>query len=234
MEVIAKQKASEPKATSRAKRAATPSVAPDSVVPSLTEEGLAHRVDVLCKALKKNPHQPLGILFKRQGIEPNRESLLSTITAIHSEFRQSLKGCILDATLPVHTVMLHALCDFVLGCQKAERVNRHDPTSKPGRAPLLLLECLGALSDPLVTKDAELSREWGKVRAELDKLVMEKTKSENGKSAFAEKLAVARIVEPIETPECPLTPLERLMGFDIDKGREATSGPCQILRLAKG
>lgn len=222
------------KATSRAKRAATPSVAPDSIVPSLTEEGLAHRVGVLCKALKKNPHQPLGILLKRQGIKTDRQSLLSAIAAVHSEFRESLKSSTLDATLPTSTIMLHALCDFVLGCQKAERVNRHDLTSTPGRASLLLLECLGALSDPLVTKDAELSREWGKVRAELDKLVVQKTKSSDGKSSFAVRLTTRSTEEPIETLECPLTPLERLMGFDLDKGREATSGPCQILRLAKG
>ena len=67
----------------------------------------------------------------------------------------------------------------------------------------------------------------------LDNLVEEKTISESDKSAFAEKLTVARRAEPIETPECPLTPLERLMGFDLDKGREATSGACQILRLAR-
>ena len=216
------------------KRAVTSSVAPDRIVPSLTKDALAERADILCRALKKNPHQPLGVLLRRQGIKADQESLLEAITAIHSEFRESLNSSPLDATLPTNKIMLHALCDFVLGCQKSERANRHDLASKPGRAPLLLLECLGALSDSRVTSDKTLSGEWQKVRTMLDKLVVEKTRSENGKSAFAEKLTVVRTAEPIETPECPLTPLERLMGFDLDKGREATSGACQILRLAKG
>lgn len=201
-------------------------------MPALTEEGLAHRADVLCRTLKKNPHQPLGILLRRQGIKDNRDNLLSTITEIHSDFRESLKGRTLDAALPVKTVMLDALCDFVLGCQRAER-GGGSLAIKPSRAPVLLLECLGSLTDPRVTGDKVLSQDWQQVRAGLDKLVLERTRSPDGRSAFEMKLPAIRGDQRIETEQHPLSPLERIIGFDLFHDRETTSTVLQILRLAQ-
>ncbi|NDC36982.1 MAG: hypothetical protein EBZ48_02900 [Proteobacteria bacterium] len=208
--------------------------AADVLIPKLSDKALELHVEKLQASLAANPHQPIGILLRRVGIPLTPESLSEFARKTHAEFRASIRPESIDPSLPQHTRMQHALCDFILGVRRMEKAGHGIPGKNPGQAPLVLLECLALLSDPKTTKDEALSNAWRQVGKELDRIVIDNTRDQDGKSGYEDRLPLIRPDQPIETADHPLTAVQRLIGVDLMRAQEATSRICRILQIARG
>lgn len=189
---------------------------------------------MITSLLKANKSHPISELMKRQNVNPiDAEQILESVKAIHKQLSDFLKSYPVDGSTPESKLMLNSLCDFVLGERKLEKKSRNAPGYKPGRSALILMECLDALSDVKVTKNPELSSKWNQVRTDLSRAWLQLTSPPGGRSPYETKLPKTISDAPLETVEVPLSPIWRIVAFEIHHNRDTSNVVCRLLELTR-
>lgn len=202
--------------------------------PKLTKEGLNARVDVITSLLKANGSHPISELMKRQNVRPSDvDQIYKSVKATHRKLADFLKCYPHDGSAPENRLMLNALCDFVLAERKLEKSLREQPGYKPGCSALILMECLDALSDVRVTSDPKLSSKWTQVRKDLNRTWLELTSRPGERSPYEIKLPKTLSDSPLETAEVPLSPIWRIVAFEIRHNRDTSNVVCHLLELTR-